>query len=332
MKKITIYLMAGIPGIYLLLSFSRFSDSAREFIYPDTAYPPGTAKLFSPDIVSSRYHEHSMVSFNTVENSIVWYAVFTPGQKNFVPKGSNLQIVFHSGKWTKPSFVKFLDSQKDYEGAFSPDGRKFYFGSIRSANGGENKTDSDIWCTSKIDNEWSSPARLSNNINTPKYEQQPTVAANGNLYFIGYFENGGNGYGIYKSRNVKGVYQNPVLLPEEINSRYIDWTPFIDPGERFLLFSSSRPGGYGKGDIYISYRLKNNKWSRAENLGPKVNTGSNERFPSVSPDGKYLFFTRDSFNHRSPEVYMKVDSLLALAGNGYNDFYWINTSALSLFN
>lgn len=329
MKKTITYLIIVVPGICLLLSFSRFSDSARGFVYPDTDYPSGTAKLFSPNFISTRYHEHSMISFNVAENSIAWYVVFTPGQRNFAPKGSNLQVVYQSGKWTDPSFVKFLDNRTDFEGSYSPDGKNFYFGSTRSESGGEYKPDSDIWCVSKNENKWSPPARLGNNINTPKYEQQPTVSAHGNLYFVGYLENGANGYGIFKSAYNNGKFRKTELLPEVINSEYVDWTPFIDPEERFLLFSSTRPGGYGQGDIYISYRLPGNKWSRAENLGPKVNTNSNERFPSISPDGKFLFFTRDSCIHKTPEFYAKIDSLLNFPGNGYNDVYWISTGALT---
>ncbi len=33
-------------------------------------------------------------------------------------------------------------------------------------------------------------------------------------------------------------------------------------------------------------------WTDAINLGITINTGKQERFPSLSPDGKYLFFTR----------------------------------------
>lgn len=43
--------------------------------------------------------------------------------------------------------------------------------------------------------------------------------------------------------------------------------------------------------MYISFN-KNGTWTKAINLGPKVNTEKTEMCPSVSPDGKYLFFHR----------------------------------------
>jgi len=46
------------------------------------------------------------------------------------------------------------------------------------------------------------------------------------------------------------------------------------------------------GDIYISFRDSEGNWTDPVNLGEDVNSDRQERFPSVSPDGKYLLFTR----------------------------------------
>jgi hypothetical protein len=51
-------------------------------------------------------------------------------------------------------------------------------------------------------------------------------------------------------------------------------------------------GSYGGGDLYAAYRLKNGSWSEPVNLESKINTGGHERFPWVTPDGKYLSFLR----------------------------------------
>ena len=62
----------------------------------------------------------------------------------------------------------------------------------------------------------------------------------------------------------------------------------MDPDERFILFASDRPGGYGNADLYIS-RRRGNTWSKPKNLGKAVNTEENETYTSISPDNRYLF-------------------------------------------
>jgi Tol biopolymer transport system component len=69
--------------------------------------------------------------------------------------------------------------------------------------------------------------------------------------------------------------------------------PFIEPNERYLLFCRQSPEGFGKTDIYISFRNADGTWTKAINMGSKINTPEEEGFPSISPDGKYLFFCRE---------------------------------------
>ena len=83
-------------------------------------------------------------------------------------------------------------------------------------------------------------------------------------------------------------------MPECINSTVVlDWTPYIAPDDSYLIFSSHREGEFGDGDLYISFHDRSaDTWSEPINMGEPINTRVQERFPAVSPDGKYLFFTR----------------------------------------
>lgn len=53
-----------------------------------------------------------------------------------------------------------------------------------------------------------------------------------------------------------------------------------------------REDGFGQADIYISFRDKDGHWLPAKNMGAQINTEHQESSPSVTPDGKYFFFTR----------------------------------------
>ncbi len=64
-------------------------------------------------------------------------------------------------------------------------------------------------------------------------------------------------------------------------------------GERTVLFSSERPGGYGGRDLWFSRRYPDGTWLDPQNLGPEVNTPANEDCPFLCPDGRTLYFSSD---------------------------------------
>ena len=48
--------------------------------------------------------------------------------------------------------------------------------------------------------------------------------------------------------------------------------------------------------LYISFRNADGTWSTPQKMNEKMNFSGNARFPSISPDGKYLFFCGDDGN------------------------------------
>jgi len=81
--------------------------------------------------------------------------------------------------------------------------------------------------------------------------------------------------------------------------------PFVAPDESYLVFTSvNRPGGYGSGDMYISFRKEDGTWTEAKNLGKLFNTSGYDFCPIVSPDGEYFFFTQ-----RGDIYWVKVEAI-----------------------
>ncbi|SOE22285.1 WD40-like Beta Propeller Repeat [Spirosomataceae bacterium TFI 002] len=68
-------------------------------------------------------------------------------------------------------------------------------------------------------------------------------------------------------------------------------------GNMLFFFANFGKSGYGREDIYYSEREKNG-WTKPENIGSKINTDSYEGFPSISPDGKKLYFTQEIFGKK----------------------------------
>ena len=87
-----------------------------------------------------------------------------------------------------------------------------------------------------------------------------------------------------------GPWSRPVGLGPIVNSTAHDQTPAISRDGLSLYFASTRTGSQGF-DIWVARRLAIDlPWEVPVNLGPGVNTAANENGPSLSPDGRYLFF------------------------------------------
>lgn len=89
------------------------------------------------------------------------------------------------------------------------------------------------------------------------------------------------------SRTESG-WSDPVAMDPPINSTSDEWGgSYADDGT--LYFSSSRPGGYGAGDIYRTVTGPGGEIT-VENLGAAVNSGQNDATPCIARDGSYLIF------------------------------------------
>ena len=80
-------------------------------------------------------------------------------------------------------------------------------------------------------------------------------------------------------------------LSAAINTPSTEADPYIAPDESYLIFISTRRGGHGSGDLYIS-RRDGDGWSAPENMGPSVNGDDSDYTPFVSGDGETLYFAR----------------------------------------
>lgn len=119
-------------------------------------------------------------------------------------------------------------------------------------------------------------------------------------YYFGFYkkEDKGNG-SIRFSRLINGKRENPVKMGLEINTGSEIAHPYIAPDESYLIWDVVREDGYGQADIYISFRDKDGHWLPAKNMGPLINTTMQESGASVTPDGKYLFFSRGEWRKKA---------------------------------
>jgi Tol biopolymer transport system component len=89
-------------------------------------------------------------------------------------------------------------------------------------------------------------------------------------------------------------WSQPQNLGAEVNSEYEDLAPHLSSDELALYFASTRPGSMGGEDLWVARRASRHApWSPPTNLGPTINTGANERSPSLSRNRRLLFFATD---------------------------------------
>jgi len=249
--------------------------------------PPGDVPVvFAPGIISvDSTIEHGSPTFSPDGNEVFWQSNYRQSGKETQIFGMTMRRV--NNKWTVPE-ISLYDSGP----VFSLDGKRLYFLPIGKNKGQENGPH----FVEKGDNGWSEPICMDLIARFPelKYAHGLSFTNKGTLYFFGHAEGLGtmNDFGIYRSELINGNYAKPEPLPSSINAAdgVLNWTPFIAPDESYLLFSSNRLNA--QQDLFICFRLPDGTWTEALNLGEAINTNSGERFPSVSPDGKFLFFTR----------------------------------------
>jgi len=96
---------------------------------------------------------------------------------------------------------------------------------------------------------------------------------------------------IYRSVQQNGIWQPRTKLAKPVNTGNNEGAQCISADGNYLFFTiCSADFGYGSCDIYWS-KWEDNKWSEPKNCGPKVNTKYWESQPSISADGKTIYFT-----------------------------------------
>ena len=121
-------------------------------------------------------------------------------------------------------------------------------------------------------------------------------------------------------------WSEPENLGSTVNTTFNEQGPTLSNDERSLCFGSDRPGGIGGFDIWVSQRAcKECAWETPENLGPAVNTTSDETGPGLSIDGHLLFF-----RSTRPGGAGLGDVFLSKRANPKDDFGWGVPVALGL--
>lgn len=173
----------------------------------------------------------------------------------------------------------------EYFPSLTIDGKRMIF--TRRIN-----SDEDFFESLYKNGQWGMAHPLGDKVNTNLNEGAQNISQDGQLLvFTGCnYPEGQGSCDLYFSVRTNTGWSEPQNLGPAVNTDLWESSPSLSPDKKDLYFSSSRAGGFGGKDIWVSHHLPNGKWSSPENLGAAVNTDGDETCPFIHADNQSLYF------------------------------------------
>ena len=135
------------------------------------------------------------------------------------------------------------------------------------------------------------PLELPKSVNKFQSQYFPVLTADRETLI--YTGNQDSDENIYVTSIKDKVWTEPVSISEKINTTQNEGTASISADGRTLVFTScGGRKGFGSCDLFISYK-QGDDWTSPQNLGLNINSGEWESQPSLSADGRTLYFVSD---------------------------------------
>lgn len=253
--------------------------------------PPGVmAELFAPELAAS---DESFGCSGFLDDGKVF--VFSTMKKgtDWRFKPTYVMRLTEDG-WSEPELAPF-SGHMPYNFTVGPGGRTVWFTTMKSPDRTTSQLleKSNIWAVTWTGDGWTEPVMLGASINTVEYyENYPTVASDGTVYYMSKRPDSVGRTDIYRSRNLDGKYGEAENLGPPVNSLESDQDPFVAPDGSYLIVClKGREDSLGSYDLYVSFSGDDGTWSEPVSLGSGVNTPGPEFRPYVTQDGEFLFFT-----------------------------------------
>lgn len=248
--------------------------------------------VFAPGVISGPIDDES--------------PTFTPDGKTvyfFRRNGSDYYILtshLGTGGWSTPVIAPFSGHWRDLEPGMAPDGSYMVFSSSRPAAGGDKAIDGawggqdhpgkggNLWRVDRKGGGWSEPKRLPDIINRSNAVFSPSIAADGTLYYMEAYGEGGH-FRLFYSQLKGNDYQSPQPMPFT-TGEYGGADATVAPDQSFIVFSSNRPPTPAKqSDLFIAFR-KDGKWGEPVHLPDEINRFASINESRLGADGHTLYF------------------------------------------
>lgn len=181
-----------------------------------------------------------------------------------------------------------------YFPALTADGNQLFF-TVRYGSG-TNENEDIVVSKKDGDGNWQKPFSVSEKINSKLQEGACSVSADGHQLIFTMC--GGVTYGrcdLFESKKIGGEWSRPANLGPLVNSTDWEGQPSLSADGRVLYFSSSRKGGVGGYDLWVTKKDESGKWTKAQNVGNSINTKFDEISPFIHVNNQTLYFASNGY-------------------------------------
>jgi len=153
----------------------------------------------------------------------------------------------------------------------------------------------DLYISFKKGNKWTTPVNMGGNVNSNKWDSQPSISPDGTtIYFASARPGGKGGSDIWKINLLpNGQWSRAINLGDTINTDKDENSPFMHFDNQTLYFCSDGHTGMGGRDLYYSRKDSSGKWGIPVNLGYPINTFADEFGLIVNAKGDTAYFSSD---------------------------------------
>ncbi len=193
--------------------------------------------------------------------------------------------------WGTPIALRHINTRENEANqSISADGRTIVF--TACGRRGDGFGSCDIYISKFVNGHWEPVQNMGAGINSPAWESQPSISADGKMIFFTSRRKGNKGKAdiYYSKSNDEGAWSIAKPIKGLVNSTGDEQTPFIHPDGKTLYFKSNGHPGFGGLDIYYSKKQKDGTWGKPVNLGKGINSEADDGSFIVSLDGKTAFF------------------------------------------
>ena len=244
-------------------------------------------ELVEPGVISTDANE-TFPAIDPVDGSL-WFSTYSGSfdeQTIMVARASETGFA-------EPAVAPFSGTHGDRAPRFAPDGGRLYFTSNRPTSPGGSASDMNIWVVERLpDGGWGEPRLVPPPVSSPDGRDiHAAVTGDGTVYVASNRPGSRGRSDIFRIPAVDGGFGEAEALGPVINDSLSQPDIFVSADESWMiLVITDGPDGLGGDDLYLA-RAADGSWSEPRNLGAPINSSDYEYGPTLSPDGRYLYYT-----------------------------------------